>query len=320
MAAIVMYRGLMRDKRHWEGFQDHLQNKLSGRHQVYAFDTLGNGELNKEASPLQIGGYLPTLAEQLSQIEQKQIYLLGLSMGGMLLLELAAWLQLGRNDSDLQVAKGQGSSFQADKLKLSQDQAKVLALLTDKQFCGIAVINASAANLSPWYARFQLKQLLTGFSQRLKGHYVAHQPRAIAQVDNSGIMKNAHEDRLKVTKQQVIKPLNTTEATVLAVTSTKYRQSGEIIARWSEYRKAYSTGLRNGIRQLIACNRFKAQAFNLPLTVLNGLDDKLVNPSCSAALASYYNVPLQTFEHAGHDLSLDSAEALSEMLLRVWQL
>ena len=46
MAAIVMYRGLMRDKRHWEGFQDHLQNKLSGRHQVYAFDTLGNGELN----------------------------------------------------------------------------------------------------------------------------------------------------------------------------------------------------------------------------------------------------------------------------------
>jgi alpha-beta hydrolase superfamily lysophospholipase len=53
----------------------------------------------------------------------------------------------------------------------------------------------------------------------------------------------------------------------------------------------------------------------LPVLVLNGAADRLVDPRCSRALAARWGAELHVHPHAGHDLPLDEPEWLVDRLV-----
>ncbi|ABZ76961.1 alpha/beta hydrolase fold [Shewanella halifaxensis HAW-EB4] len=263
MATVVLVRGLMRDKRHWIGFERMLKQTVLANHDVISVDTLGNGELASKTSPLNIEVYAEDLCCRLRSVEDKDCYLVGLSMGGMIALEAAA-RQYGANGNEI-------------ALKMADADVKIR---------GIALINTSAANLSPWFKRFQLRGLLFGFKSRLKG---------------AGI--------------------NAIEATVVALTSYKQNHNRKLVRNWSRYRVERKTRLVNVLRQFWACSQFICpKKLYAPVVILSGTKDKLVHPDCSQKLAQYYQSKLIEFDQAGHDLSLDSPQKLCEVLIKAFLL
>ncbi|MFV7772074.1 alpha/beta fold hydrolase [Shewanella marisflavi] len=146
----------------------------------------------------------------------------------------------------------------------------------------VVLLNSSAANLSPWYRRFRLLPLL-------------------------GALLGAI--RLKLT--QLSRRLSLVETCVLQYTSRYHGDNLVLIANWSRWRNERHTSLVNGIRQLIACARFKAPKFeSIPVVVLCGAEDKLADPSCARSLASFYRTQALVLPDCGHDMSLDAPEVL----------
>jgi pimeloyl-ACP methyl ester carboxylesterase len=97
------------------------------------------------------------------------------------------------------------------------------------------------------------------------------------------------------------------EAAILRMTSATARADAALAAAWAGYAHERPVSRANVLRQLIAAARYRvpARAPRSPLLLLAGARDRLVNPSCSARLASVWSVPLAVHPTAGHDLTLD---------------
>jgi pimeloyl-ACP methyl ester carboxylesterase len=63
----------------------------------------------------------------------------------------------------------------------------------------------------------------------------------------------------------------------------------------------------NALRQLAAAARYRAPSHvpSVPVLLLAGARDRLVDPRCSEALARHWNAPIAVHPAAGHDLALD---------------
>ena len=130
MTTWVLLRGLMRDQRHWHGFDQRLRQKGL---KVLTPDLPGNGLLTHITSPLKIADYAVVVWQQIDEQcnEAEPFYLLGLSMGGMLAMEMARqrpW-----------------------------------------QIKQVFILNSSAANLSPWHRRFNPINVVKAIFLRKKG-------------------------------------------------------------------------------------------------------------------------------------------------------
>ncbi len=86
---VVLLRGLSREQRHWGDFIDVLQAHLP-QYQILCLDTLGNGDLCHQASPLTISRYSQNILEQLAERQIQDAILVGLSLGGMVALAAMA--------------------------------------------------------------------------------------------------------------------------------------------------------------------------------------------------------------------------------------
>jgi pimeloyl-ACP methyl ester carboxylesterase len=97
------------------------------------------------------------------------------------------------------------------------------------------------------------------------------------------------------------------EAAILRMTSATARADAALAAAWAGYAHERPVSRANVLRQLIAAARYRvpARVPRSPLLLLAGARDRLVNPACSARLASVWNVPLSVHPSAGHDLTLD---------------
>lgn len=100
------------------------------------------------------------------------------------------------------------------------------------------------------------------------------------------------------------------EQAVLELTSRHTERTGAVLDDWSTWRRSHPVSRANGLRQLGAAIRFRAPATKpgVPLLLLNGAGDRLVDPRCSQALAALWQVPLRVHPSAGHDLPLDDAD------------
>ncbi|MDO6611249.1 alpha/beta hydrolase [Shewanella sp. 1_MG-2023] len=133
MATWVLLRGLMRDSRHWYGFDAQLRDEGID---VLTPDATGNGTLASKPSHLTIGNYTDDIWQQIDKglndnpEFSRELVIIGVSMGGMIALEMARQRH--------------------------------------KQVRHVVLINSSAGNLSPWYQRFQLRPLINSIWHRHK--------------------------------------------------------------------------------------------------------------------------------------------------------
>lgn len=99
------------------------------------------------------------------------------------------------------------------------------------------------------------------------------------------------------------------ERTILELTSNR-PPSPQLLAQWSLWRRQHPVTRRNAWRQLQAAMRYCAPsaAPAVPLLVLTGKGDRLVDSRCSQALARQWQIPLREHPDAGHDLPLDDPQ------------
>lgn len=95
------------------------------------------------------------------------------------------------------------------------------------------------------------------------------------------------------------------EAAILRLTS-RTAPAGAL-DHWVALRRQHPVSPRNALRQLVAAARFRApaQAPTVPMLLLCGRADALVDPRCSADLARRWHLPLAQHPRSGHDLPLD---------------
>lgn len=112
------------------------------------------------------------------------------------------------------------------------------------------------------------------------------------------------------------------ENLILRITSNLQtnEQAKEIITRWTAYAQENPISVGNILRQLLAAMRFRAPPYlgKVPLLLLAGEHDKLVNADCSRKLAGLWHCPLLLHSTAGHDLPLDDTDWVIQQVLS-WQ-
>lgn len=110
------------------------------------------------------------------------------------------------------------------------------------------------------------------------------------------------------------------ERTIHRLTSSYAEQRDAVVADWVALRRARPVSRSNALRQLLAAARYSAPrvAPAVPLLVLVGLGDVLVDPRCSIALAQRWQSRLLQHPAAGHDLPLDDPHWVLAALL-AWQ-
>jgi pimeloyl-ACP methyl ester carboxylesterase len=107
------------------------------------------------------------------------------------------------------------------------------------------------------------------------------------------------------------------ETTLHELTSARPESRAAVVAAWVELRRHQPVSRKNVLRQLLAAGRYAAPArpLGLPVLVLNGAADRLVDPRCSSALAARWSAQLHVHPRAGHDLPLDEPDWLLDRLV-----
>lgn len=90
----------------------------------------------------------------------------------------------------------------------------------------------------------------------------------------------------------------------------------DVVDEWTAIRSARPVSGTNALRQLLAATRYRApaRAPAVPLLVLVGLRDTLVDPRCSQRLAREWNAEIAAHPDAGHDLPLDDGRWVVEQV------
>ncbi len=109
------------------------------------------------------------------------------------------------------------------------------------------------------------------------------------------------------------------ERTILSMTTHHPSDADATLAHWLHLREAHPVQPINGLRQLWAAARYQApgSAPPVPVLLLNGSQDQLVHPSCSAVLAERWRAPIVRHPTAGHDLPLDAGPWVRQQV-RQW--
>ena len=102
----------------------------------------------------------------------------------------------------------------------------------------------------------------------------------------------------------------------MAMTTRHPANPQATLQNWLQLRAQHPVSTSNGLRQLWAATRYRAPQAKppVPMLILNALGDRLVHPSCSAALAQRWQVPLLRHPTAGHDLPLDAAPWVAQQI------
>lgn len=109
------------------------------------------------------------------------------------------------------------------------------------------------------------------------------------------------------------------ERSVLHITSNKQRtvqQRTALLEQWESYAGECPVSRANILRQLRAAATFHAAPLPppVPVLLLSGLQDNLVNAKCSLTLAQRWNSPIRLHPTAGHDIPLDDGEWVAQQV------
>jgi pimeloyl-ACP methyl ester carboxylesterase len=102
------------------------------------------------------------------------------------------------------------------------------------------------------------------------------------------------------------------EELILRLTSAKDRS--RLLPEWAQYAEQYPISRKNIVRQLVAAMRYRAEKPQVPLLLLAGEKDKLVNVKCSLTLARLWGCEIRLHPMAGHDLPLDDPAWVAQQI------
>jgi pimeloyl-ACP methyl ester carboxylesterase len=109
------------------------------------------------------------------------------------------------------------------------------------------------------------------------------------------------------------------EALILRLTSARHGAGNAVLLEsWLSFQQEYGVSRRNALRQLLAAARYRAPAIRpaMPVLVMAGAQDQLVDFRCSQRLARAWQADCLIHRHAGHDLPLDEGEWVAQSLAR----
>ncbi|SNY53926.1 Pimeloyl-ACP methyl ester carboxylesterase [Arsukibacterium tuosuense] len=105
------------------------------------------------------------------------------------------------------------------------------------------------------------------------------------------------------------------EQRILQLTTVRAYQNPEIVTQWQNWQQQRPVSGANALRQLLAASRFRLTAKpGCPALILSSNGDKLVNPECSVALATFLQASHRQHSWAGHDIALDDPLWLAEQI------
>lgn len=109
------------------------------------------------------------------------------------------------------------------------------------------------------------------------------------------------------------------EALILRLTSRRHGAgNAALLDSWLSYQQQYPVSRRNALRQLLSAARYRAPASRpaMPVLVMAGAQDRLVDHRCSQRLARAWQADCLIHGDGGHDLPLDEGEWLAQSVAR----
>ncbi|MCB0420008.1 MAG: alpha/beta hydrolase [Bdellovibrionales bacterium] len=105
------------------------------------------------------------------------------------------------------------------------------------------------------------------------------------------------------------------EELILKMITRKGSDHSETLKEWLELEKVQPSSVNNAIRQLFAASKYKApEEIEVPLLVLSGGGDRMVDRSCSQKVADHFAAELRRHPTAGHDIALDDGRWLVDQI------
>ena len=120
-------------------------------------------------------------------------------------------------------------------------------------------------------------------------------------------------------RQLLLGDKSSQEALILRLTSHRHAGGNPaLLADWRAYQQQYPVSRRNALRQLLSAARYRAPASRpaMPVLVMAGAQDRLVDHRCSQRLARAWQADCLIHGDAGHDLPLDEGEWLAQSVAR----
>jgi pimeloyl-ACP methyl ester carboxylesterase len=120
-------------------------------------------------------------------------------------------------------------------------------------------------------------------------------------------------------RQLLLGDAGSQEALILRLTSRRNALGNRaLLARWLSYQQQYPVSRRNALRQLLSAARYRAPAIRpvMPVLVMAGAQDQLVDHRCSQRLARAWQADCLIHRDAGHDLPLDEGEWVAQSVAR----
>ena len=151
-----------------------------------------------------------------------------------------------------------------------------------QDICASALVNTSLASLSPFYQRLRW-QNYGQIIQILRSNDILAREKAIVR-----LVSNLNDEALVTTAE-----------------------------KWMAIYKQRPISFGTSFRQIMAAAKYKPnnRVIEKPVLLLNSLGDKLVSPSCSAAIQKEFSLLLEVHSTAGHDLPLDAPDWMIEKLI-----
>ncbi|PHV15188.1 alpha/beta hydrolase [Janthinobacterium sp. BJB303] len=120
-------------------------------------------------------------------------------------------------------------------------------------------------------------------------------------------------------RQLLLGDARSQEALILRLTSRRHAGGNPaLLADWLSYQQQYPVSRRNALRQLLSAARYRAPLTRpaMPVLVMAGAQDRLVDHRCSQRLARAWQADCLIHRDAGHDLPLDEGEWLAQSVAR----
>lgn len=291
----IFLRGLARESAHWDDFPALFREKIPGS-RVSTVDVPGNGEHWRMRSPA-------TIAEMMEFARQQ------VSPGGPAdnTVEIRRPLPSG---------EGRVRAEAHDKPAISWYAPRDLALTPTPLPRGEGLISTRLSLAGGAIPRYLLAISMGGM---VAVEWLHRHPEEIV----GAVLINTSLAGLSPVHRRLswrcwpaflsiafTRRLRARELAILRLTSQRGANRPELLETRVQAYRRHPVGLLNLLRQLRASAAYRPPTDKpaAPVLLINSLGDRMVDPSCTEAIARQWSLPLSTHPWGGHDLPIDDPE------------